>query len=176
MARTKSKKKKSSPQMNRELSGKKAKLSDENQNNSGSAILKKLMRDVKAKTGFTKTLVNPEGELSISDAISEIIEPYRGVAQGYESFHKLVTVACAAWNATILPADKRESMLADMRNAMPDQQSREDFTAIVKELMKRKKMLYPNVNRMIVQFKVTNRKNDFHIAIASTMENKETAK
>jgi hypothetical protein len=59
---------------------------------------------------------------------------------------------------------------------MPDQESREDFTAIVKELMKRKNRLYPNVNRMIVQFKVTDRKNDFHIAIASTMENKEAAK
>jgi hypothetical protein len=63
-----------------------------------------------------------------------------------------------------------------MRKTMPDQQSREDFTAIVKELMKRKNKLYPNVDRMIVQFKVTNRKNDFHIAIASTMENKEAAK
>jgi hypothetical protein len=117
-------------------------------NNSGSSILQNLMRDVKAKTGFTKTLVNPEGEISISDA----------------------------WNASILPATKRESMLADMRKLMPDQQSREDFTEIVKELMKRKNRLYPKVNRMIVQFKVTNRKNDFHIAIASTMENKETAK
>ena len=47
-------------------------------------------------------------------------------------------VACAAWNATILHVEKRESMLADMRKTMPDQQSREDFTAIVKELMKRK--------------------------------------
>ena len=67
-------------------------------------------------------------------------------------------------------------MLYDMRKSMPDQQSREDFTEIVKELMKRKNRLYPNVNRMIVEFKVTERKNDFHIAIASTMEGKETAK
>ena len=176
MARTKSKKKKSYPQSSGGINDKKAKLSDENQNNSGSSILKKLMRDVKAKTGFTKTLVNPEGELSISDAISEIIAPYRDVAQNYESFHKLVMVACAAWNATILPAAEREKMLADMRKLMPDQESREDFTEIVKELMKRKKMLYPNVNRMIVQFKVTDRRNDFHIAIASTMENKKAAK
>ena len=145
-------------------------------NDRGSSILQNLMRDVKAKTGFTKTLVNPEGEISISDAISKIIAPYRDMAQNYESFHKLVTLACAAWNATILPAAERESMLADMRQLMPDQQSREDFTAIVKELMKRKNRLYPKVNRMIVQFKVTERRNDFHIAIASTMENKETAK
>lgn len=176
MARTKNKKKKGSPQSSGGINDKKVKLLDENQGNSGSSILKNLMKEVKAKTGFTKTLVNPEGEISISDAISKIIAPYRNMAQDYESFHKLVTVACAAWNATILPVEKRESMLADMRKTMPDQQSREDFTAIVKELMKRKNRLYPKVNRMIVQFKVTNRKNDFHIAIASTMENKETAK
>ena len=125
---------------------------------------------------FHKNPGNPEGEISISDAISKIIEPYRDAAQDYKSFHKLVTVACAAWNATILPVEKRESLLADMRKLMPDQQSREDFTEIVKELMKRKNKLYPKANRMIIQFKVTNRKNDFHIAIASTMENKETAK
>ena len=144
--------------------------------NSGSSILQNLMRDVRAKTGFTKTLINPEGEISISDAISKIIAPYRDMAQDYESFRKLVTVACAAWNATILPVEKRESMLTDMRKLMPDQQSREDFTAIVKELMKRKNKLYPKVNRMIVQFKVTDRGNDFHIAIASTMEEKGAAK
>ena len=170
MARTKSKKNNGSLRMSGEISGKKAKSSGESQNNSGTSILKKLMRDVKAKTGITKTLVNPEGELSISDAISKIIAPYRDTAQDHDSFNKLVTIACAAWNATILPADKRESMLADMRNLMPDQQSREDFTEIVKELMKRKNKLYPKVDRMIVQFKVTDRGNDFHIAVASTLK------
>ncbi len=144
--------------------------------NSGSSILQNLMREVKSETGFTKTLVNPKGEVSISDAISKIIAPYRNAAQDYESFHKLVTVACAAWNASILPVAERESMLTDMRKLMPDQQSREDFTAIAKDLMKRKNRLYPQVNRMIIQFKVTDRGNDFHIAIASTMENKGAAK
>lgn len=176
MARTKNKKSKSFPQGRGEVSGKKAKSSDDRQDKSGSSILKNLMREVKAKTGFNKTMVNPEGEISISDAISKIIAPYRDTARDYESFHKLVTVACAAWNATILPAAERESMLGDMRNLMPDQQSREDFTEIVEELMKRKNRLYPKVNRMIVQFKVTERRNDFHIAIASTMEKKKSAK
>ena len=123
MARTKGKKKKSSPQIGGEISEKKPKPA-ESQDKSGSAILQKLMLEVKAKTGFTKTLINPEGEISISDAISKIIAPYRDTAQDYEAFKKLVMVACAAWNAAILPADKRESMLAEMRKAMPDQQSR----------------------------------------------------
>jgi hypothetical protein len=61
-------------------------------------------------------------------------------------------------------------MLADMRKLMPDQESREDFTEIVKELMKRKNKFYPDVDRMIVQFKVTDRGDDFHIAVASTLK------
>jgi len=169
MARTKGKKNNAYPRMSGEISSPKPKTG-ESPDKSGSSILKNLMRQVKANIGFTKTVVNPEGELSISDAISKIIAPYRDTAQDYKSFNKLMTVACAAWNATILPADKRESMLADMRNLMPDQQSREDFTEIVKELMKRKNKLYPKIDRMIVQFKVTDRGNDFHIAVASTLK------
>ena len=142
----------------------------------GSSILQKMMRQVKAKTGLTKTMINPEGELSISDAISNIIAPYRDTAPDYQAFNKLVMVACTAWNASILPAEKREEMLADMRKTMPDQQSREDFTEIVKDLMKRKKKLYPNVDRMIVEFKVTDRGDDFHIAIASTLQKKDDEK
>jgi hypothetical protein len=139
----------------------------------GSSILQKLIRQVQAKTGGrAQTLVNPEGELSISDAIGNIIEPYRDTAPDYQSFKKLVMVACAAWNASILSAEKREEMLADMRKAMPDQQSREDFDEIIKDLMKRKKKLYPNVDRMIVDIKITDRGGDFHIAIASTLKKK----
>ncbi|MFZ5819455.1 MAG: hypothetical protein ACOYYJ_06105 [Chloroflexota bacterium] len=173
MARTKRKKKNRSPQIGGEINDKKT---NTDENKGASSILQKLMREVKTKTGFTKTLISPEGEISISDAILKIMAPYRNAAQDYQSFHKLVTVACFAWNAAILPAEQREGMLADMRKVMPDQQSREDFTEVVKELMKRKNTLYPDVNRMIVQFKVTERRNDFHIAVASTMENKKTAK
>jgi hypothetical protein len=175
MARTKRKKKNRSLQISGEINDKKTNTV-ENKEKGASSILQKLMREVKTKTGFTKTLINPEGEISISDAVSKIIAPYRDTAQDYKSFHKLVTIACTAWNASILPAEERESMLADMLKLMPDQQSREDFTEIVKELMKRKNWLYPKVNRMIVQFKVTERRNDFHVAIASTLEDKETAK
>lgn len=162
MARTKNKKK--------TIPGEIAPQAQASQDKGGSSILQKMMRQVKAKTGFTKTMINPEGELSISDAISNIIAPYRDTAPDYQSFNKLVMVACVAWNASILPAEKREELLADMRKTMPDQQSREDFTEIIKDLMKRKNKLYPNVDRMIMEFKVTDRGNNFHIAVASTLK------
>jgi hypothetical protein len=145
-------------------------------NSKNTPILENLMREVKANTGIAETLINPEGEISISDAISNIIAPYREDAPNFQAFQKLVMVACAAWNASILPSAKRENMLADMRKSMLDQQSREDLTSIVKELMKRKNKLYPKVNWMIIKFKVTDLGNDFHIAIASTMKKDEKAR
>jgi hypothetical protein len=172
MARAKRKKKNASLQVGGEIHGQKTSMV-ENKNKRPTSLLQNFMREVKSKTGFTKTIINPEGEISISDAISKIIAPYRDTARDYDSFHKLVTVACTAWNASIMPVEQRESMVADMLKLMPDQQTREDFTAIVKELMKRKNKLYPKSNRMIIQFKVTERRNDFHIAIASTKENEK---
>jgi hypothetical protein len=145
-------------------------------NNKNTPILENLMQEVKANTGIAETLINPEGEISISDAISNIIAPYREDAPKFQAFHKLVMMACAAWNASILPASERENMLADMRKLLPDQQSREDFTVVVKDLMKRKNKLYPKVNRLIIKFKVTDLGNDFHIAIASTMKKDEKAR
>jgi hypothetical protein len=61
-----------------------------------------MMRQVKAKTSGVQTVINPEGELSISDAIGNIIAPYGDTALDYKPFNKLVMLACIAWNASIL--------------------------------------------------------------------------
>jgi hypothetical protein len=135
-----------------------------------SPILENLMQEVASETSYTQTLINPAGEISISDAISQIIEPYRKTATNYDSFYKLVMLACAAWNACILPAEESESMLQAMLAALPSEaQARTDFMGTINALMARKKKLFPHVSRMIVKFKVTDRGNDFHIAVASTL-------
>ena len=136
----------------------------------GSPILENLMQEIAAEHGVIKTLVNPEGEISISDAISKIIEPYRKAATDYDSFYKLVMLACVAWNACILPAQDRASMLQDMLATLPlDSRTRTDFMGTINSLMERKKRLFPHVSRMVVKFKVTDQGNDFHIAVASTL-------
>ena len=164
MARTKNKKK---PQIGENIS---KEVETEGQDKSGESILKNMEKELKTESHPRKTLINPKGELSISDAISNIIAPYRDDAPNYPAFEKLVTLACAAWNAAIMPAEQRNEMLVKMRDMMPDQQSREDFVEIMTDLMNRKIKLYPDVDRLIVKFKVTDLGNDFHIAVASTLD------
>jgi hypothetical protein len=120
-----------------------------------------------------KFLFNPKGEISMSDAISKIIEPYTNDAPDYNSFNNLVTFACLAWNTSILPEAQRNEALGKMVDVIPGKmEDRLDTLALLTELMERKRKLFPNITRMIMEYKVTDQGTDFHIAIASTLEKK----
>ena len=113
----------------------------------------------------------------MSDAISRLIEPYRNDAPDFTSFRTLVTFACLAWNLTILPPKDRENMMKEMIGLAPaNVGDRLDMLGLVTELMERKRMLFPEVKRMIVEHRVTDRGRDFHIAIASTLGEKDANK
>jgi len=136
-----------------------------------SPILKELADKVTAEGKIEKFLFNPKGEISMSDAISKLIEPYRNDAPDYNSFNNLVTFACIAWNTSILPEEKRDEALQKMLEVIPGKiKDRFDIVALLTELIQRKRKLFPNVSRMIMEHKVTDLGNDFHIAIASTLE------
>lgn len=142
-----------------------------------SPILKNLADKVTAEGKIEKFLFNPKGEISMSDAISQLIRPYRDEAPDYNSFNNLVTFACIAWNTSILPEEKRDEALQKMLEVIPGGiRDRFDIIALLTELMERKRKLFPNVSRMIMEHKVTDLGNDFHIAIASTLETKGARK
>ena len=141
------------------------------------SLLENFAGEVKSEHKDMKFLLNPKGEISMSDAISQLIEPFRDDAPDYKSFSNLVTFACIAWNTSILPEDKQHEALGKMADVLPKKiEDRLEILNLLGELVRRKAKLFPNVSRMIVEHKVTNRGNDFHIAIASTMEKKEIAK
>ncbi len=109
----------------------------------------------------------------MSDAISQIIEPYTNAAPDYNSFNNLVTFACLAWNTSILPEAQRNEALGKMVDVIPGKmEDRFDTLALLTELMERKRKLFPNVTRMIMEYKVTDQGDDFHIAVASTLDKK----
>ncbi len=138
-----------------------------------SSMLEALADKVISKGRTDKFLFNPEGEISMSDAISQIIEPYANDAPDYNSFNNLVTFACLAWNTSILPEAQRNEALGKIVDVIPGKmEDRFDTVALLTELMERKRKLFPNVTRMIMEYKVTDIGNDFHIAIASTLEKK----
>ena len=138
-----------------------------------SPILEDLADKVISKGRTDKFLFNPKGEISMSDAISKIIEPYTNDAPDYNSFNNLVTFACIAWNTSVLPEDQRNETLGKMVDVVPGKlEDRFDTLALLTELMERKRKLFPDITRMIMEYKVTDQGNNFHIAVASTLDKK----
>ena len=83
----------------------------------------------------------------MSDAISELIEPFREDAPDYNSFSNLVTFACIAWNTSILPEEQRDEALGKMVDLIPgDIEDRLEILNLLGELMERKRKLFPNVS------------------------------
>jgi len=140
-------------------------------------IFEDLANKVASKHKDMNILLNPKGEISMSDAISQLIKPYQDDEYDYETSRKLVTFACVAWNASILPQEMRDEMIDRLlTSASRDAKHRSGIFDLVTQLMERKKKLFPDISRMIIDFKVTDLGKDFHIAIASSLEKKEVQK
>src|SRR3970040_1882639 len=127
-----------------------------------SPILKDLADKVTAEGKIEKFLFNPKGEISMSDAISQLIEPYRDDAPDYNSFNNLVTIACIAWNTSNLPEKTRDEAINKMLAEIPGRKEyRLEMICLITKLIDRKRKVFPNVTRMIMEYKVTDQASNF---------------
>jgi hypothetical protein len=119
-----------------------------------------------------QALVNPQGETKMSTIITELIEPYRHMATNRASYHNLVATACIAWNTANLPEDQWQANISEALDELPNviEEMRSDVARLILELVKRKVTLFPDNQRMIVNFKITETTNNYHLGIASTRD------
>jgi hypothetical protein len=135
------------------------------------SLMQEFEKQVKTKHKEMKFLLNTNGEINMSDAIMRLIEPFKDDAADYEDFRGLVTLACIAWNTSLFSEEKREKILGEMMDVYKGSiEDQVDTFNLISELMERKRKLFPNISRMIVEHKVTDRGGDLHIAVASTLE------
>jgi len=108
----------------------------------------------------------------MSEVLLAFIEPYRELATTREAYEKLITVAMVAWNAALLPKDKRDAFLDEGINPVLSSlgnKAIQDFKVIVNELIKRKERLFSNNRRFIVSYELSETKNNYHLSVASTI-------
>jgi hypothetical protein len=123
------------------------------------------------KTEKLKLIANPEGEAKMSGLIAELIAPYLDDAKTLDAYKNLVATACIAWNTALLPEAEWSpaiNKLVSELGAVPDE-FRQDMLSIIMEMIKRKLELFPDNHRQVVNFKVTETKQNYHLAIASTL-------
>ena len=138
-----------------------------------SPTLQSLMDEVQAEEELKdhKILINPRGEVKMSDVIAELVRPCSENVTSLDEYKDLIALACIAWNTANLPKQKQKKSIRDGLQTLPDlpEDLLQDTSALIMELIKRKKLLFPDNHRMIINFRVTETKEHFNIAIASTL-------
>ena len=136
--------------------------------------LQDMMAKMRADENFkkSKVVINPQGEVKMSEVITTLLEPYRDMATTLAAYQNLVAVACIAWNTANMPKGEYAQKIGEAISALPgmDGETRVDMMNFMMELIQRKELLFPDNKRIIVNFKVTETRNNYHIAIASTLE------
>jgi len=118
-----------------------------------------------------KIEIYEQGE-KMSEVLALFIAPYTQSAPNYDAYRRLVAIAVIAWNASLLEKIERNKFLDEMRKAIPnDKTTQQDFTAIVEELIERKKRFFGNNHRNILNYKVVDTGRNYHLSVVSTQEN-----
>jgi hypothetical protein len=113
----------------------------------------------------------PKGVTKMSEVLIDFIEPYVEYAETYEAYQKLVIVAIASWNASLLPKRERKRMVKKMVKSLSLPRSdAQDMKGIIEELMERKEKHFPEHTRVILDYQVTETKHGYHLSVASTLD------
>ena len=114
-----------------------------------------------------------ETELKMSELLIDFMQPYLEAAETLEQYRSLVGMAAIAWNIASLPPPMRPEMLQNLEEFMPSTSSGA-FQEIIDELIKRKETYFADVDRLIIQYDVTETDDGgWHLAIASNMAEEE---
>jgi hypothetical protein len=102
----------------------------------------------------------------LSEALVELIEPYRHEATTLSAYKVLVGLATLGWNLASVPEAEREKQLAEALRELdtPDSVAVHE---IIQTLSRRKNSLFPQDRRLIVNCQVTATPDGYHVMVIS---------
>lgn len=125
------------------------------------------------------------GGVKLSEALIDICEPYDLDDLSLDDYKKLIMMGIAAWNIANQPKEKRVERMLGFIEKMPGlkDELEMDLEAIINEqkeppasmvmlqmlttLMQRKEELYPNDDRIVTDYKLTETATKRHLSVSS---------
>jgi len=120
-----------------------------------------------------KLVIEPAGEVKMSEVLADFIEPYRDWADTEEAYRKLLTLAMLAWNASFLLTEEQQAMVDEVINgSLPaaTEELKNGLKQIVNMLMARKQAYFSAYKRNIIDYELTDTGKDYRLSVASTLE------
>ncbi len=151
-------------------------LYEEQWHQSKSAAETALAKRFQQRWGSNHLVVpSAEGQVKLSEALETLVTPYLEEADAYEVSYGLFTMAVFGWNLALFPEESRaaevEKAVALFAEQNSDPEYLEDTRAILNELIERKRNLFPQLQRHILDFELKeNRRGKFFLSVVSTPE------
>lgn len=109
----------------------------------------------------------------LSARLLELIEPYRDPhredIETHEEMAMLTDAAALAWNIALLPSDEQQERIGQAVKGLPhhDPQAREAAREFLAALVKRKLKLFPNDDRGVANYRLTDRGGQWNLMVLS---------
>jgi len=132
----------------------------------GKARRKKRRRGGRARRVATSPMPAPGRPQKLSDALIQLIAPFRQDGLTLRSCEALIGAAASAWNLTLLNESAREEALLEAIHQVPAADAAM-LAQLLAELTRRKQELFPKDSRMVVHWAVTELADEYRVTVAS---------
>jgi hypothetical protein len=115
-------------------------------------------------------VIDPPGLEKMSDVLEEFVDPWMTSAETTDGYRRLLTLGMAAWNAALLPADKRAAFIEELAgNGRIPAEGRPMFRSIIQEMIDRKQAFFSENTRAIVSIELIDAGDEPYLTVASTL-------
>ncbi len=115
--------------------------------------------------------IEPKGQVKMSEVLRAFVEPYLGLTSTDNGQRMLLYIATAAWNAALLPEEKRPAMLDEVvekgLSGFPEEEQ-EELRKLLADMVARKLALFDENKRFILSIELTSSSQGYHLSVVST--------
>ena len=121
--------------------------------------------------GGTKLVTTPEGLQGMSAAVLDLADPLLEDAEDYAEARLFIQLAMLAWNVALYPEDRWEEEMGELLATFPqdDPEMLEYIERVLWSLIARKIALFPENDRIIVNYDLSMTDHGPYLQVASAV-------
>lgn len=108
----------------------------------------------------------------MSDVLDRFVRPFDHLVDGEDDYRRLLTLGVLAWNAALQPEREQQEMVDDvLRKALREESEGVQAASkqLVGQLIERKRRYFAEYRRPILDFKLTDLGDHYHLAVISAL-------
>jgi len=114
--------------------------------------------------------------IKMSEIIIDLADELLEVAESMKDKKGAITITIIAWNLSLLDEEtcNQELLTMSKTNAIKNYDGHKEMVALLKSLINKKNVEYPDINRFIVDYEfIKLNKDDFHLNVVSVIHPEE---